>query len=100
VKYLTELMLNNAGIDYESDGIYISEIKGLSEFDNGPNSGWMYRYNGNIADEGYESRKLENGDIIKWFYSDDYTKESGYCSLMNRQKEWMHISKKNLQIFF
>ena len=78
VKYLTELMLNNAGIDYESDGIYISEIKGLSEFDNGPNSGWMYRYNGNIADEGYESRKLENGDIIKWFYSDDYTKESGY----------------------
>lgn len=78
VKYLTEMMLNNAGLDYKTDGVYISEINGLAEFDNGPDSGWMYRHNGLIADEGYASRTLENGDIIKWFYTDDYTKESGY----------------------
>lgn len=78
VKYLTEMMLNNAGLDYKTDGVYVSEINGLAEYDNGPDSGWMYRHNGLIADEGYASRALENGDIIKWFYTDDYTKESGY----------------------
>lgn len=78
VKYLTEMMFNNAGIDYITDGIYISEINGLAEKDNGPNSGWMYRQNGLIADEGYAARKLSAGDVIKWFYTDDYTKETGY----------------------
>lgn len=78
VKYLTELMLTNADLSYTSDGIYVSEIGGLSEFDNGPNSGWMYRHNGYIANEGYAARKLENGDTVAWFYSDDYTKEKDY----------------------
>lgn len=78
VKYLTEMMLNNAGIDYVTNGIYVSEINGLAEKDNGPYSGWMYRQNGVIADEGYAARKLSDGDVIKWFYTDDYTKETGY----------------------
>ena len=78
VKYLTEMMLNNAGISYTTNGIYISEINGLAEKDNGPNSGWMYRQNGIIASEGYAARKLSDGDVIKWFYTDDYTKETGY----------------------
>ena len=38
----------------------------------------MYRYNGYIASEGYVTRELKNGDVIKWFYTDDYTKESDY----------------------
>ena len=78
VKYLTEMILGNAGLDYTTDGAYISEINGIAEFDNGPNSGWMYRHNGHIADEGYASRTLSQGDTIKWFYTDDYTKESDY----------------------
>lgn len=78
VKYLTEMMLNNTGIDYVTNGIYVSEINGLAEKDNGPYSGWMYRQNGVIADEGYAARKLSDGDVIKWFYTDDYTKETGY----------------------
>lgn len=78
VKYLTELMLNNAGLDYTLDGTYIQSINGIGEFDNGPNSGWLYRVNGKILDEGYEAKKLKNNDTVKWFYSDDYTKEKGY----------------------
>lgn len=83
VKYLTERMLNNAGLDYVSNGIYISEIDGLGEFDNGKNSGWMYRQNGYIADDGYADRTLSAGDVIKWFYTDDYTQESGYEGSFN-----------------
>lgn len=82
VKYLTDIMLYNAGILFDdTKGSYISKIlipkQGvwLGEFDNGANSGWMYRHNGQIADEGYAIRKLEEGDIIEWFYTDDYTRE-------------------------
>ena len=78
VKYLTELMLTNADIPYTSNGVYISEVNSLAEFDNGPNSGWMYRHNGYIANEGYAARKLEAGDTVTWFYTDDYTKEKDY----------------------
>lgn len=78
VKYLTEMMLNNAGLDYTTNGVYISEINSLGELDNGPNSGWLYRVNGSISDVSYADKKLSDGDIVKWFYTDDYTKESGY----------------------
>lgn len=44
VKYITELMLNNRNIPFVSDGVYISSINGISEFDNGSRSGWMYRH--------------------------------------------------------
>ena len=53
-------------------------IKGLAEKDNGPNSGWMYRHNGKIANEGYAVRKLKDGDEILWFYTDDYKNETEY----------------------
>lgn len=78
VKYLTEMILNNENIEYVTSGVYISEIKGLAEFDNGDNSGWMYRCNGYIGDYGYADKKLSDGDVIRWFYTDDYKKETGY----------------------
>ena len=78
VKYVTELMLNNHNLSFISDGVYVSEINGLAQFDNGANSGWMYRHNGKIADEGYAARTLTGGDRVEWFYTDDYTKETGY----------------------
>ena len=85
VKYLTDMMLMNNGIDFHAvGGTYIDKVqipgtnKYLGEFDNGPNSGWMYRHNSYIADVGYASRILEDGDSVEWFYTDDYTKETGY----------------------
>lgn len=78
LKYLTEMMLNNAGLDYKTDGVYVSEINGIGQFDNGGGSGWMYRRNGIIENIGYAALKLSDGDVIKWFYTDDYTKETGY----------------------
>ena len=87
VKYVTDMMLYNSGIDFQTDkGTYISQVmhptekEWLGEFTNGNNSGWMYRLNGLIADEGYATRVLKNGDTILWFYTDDYKKETGYES--------------------
>ncbi|MDR2501836.1 MAG: DUF4430 domain-containing protein [Oscillospiraceae bacterium] len=80
VKDLTDAQLDEAGLEFTttSGGGYIAAVNGLSEFDNGPNSGWMYRLNGIIVGRGYAEEVLRNGDDVRWFYTDDYTKESGY----------------------
>lgn len=78
LKYITELMLNNAKIDFVTSGVYISYINGIGEFDNGKNSGWMYRVNDVISNVGYAAKKLSDGDAIEWFYTDDYTTEKNY----------------------
>ena len=48
----------------------------LAEFDNGPNSGWMYTLNGKHSDLGVAQQFLNNGDRIVFHYTDDWTKES------------------------
>ena len=68
--------LSIAGIPYTNeDGNYISSVKGLSEFDNGEYSGWMYTVNGEYPDLGVDERKVKNGDSIILHYTDDYTVE-------------------------
>ena len=89
VKYLTDMMLLNHEIEFHAEGgTYIDKVKipesfedageWLAEFTNGSNSGWMYRVNGYIEDVGYADYILKNGDKVKWFYTDDYTKETNY----------------------
>lgn len=87
VKYLTEMLLNNAGIDYITDGTYISEINGLAEFDNGDNSGWLYRVNGTISNKSYADVVLSSGDVVKWFYTEDYTKEKDFESFQSNNSQ-------------
>lgn len=76
-KYLTDMVLMNRGIEYKTDafGTYIESIKGLAQFDNGPNSGWLYRINGAQATIGYDTLILNEGDYIEWKYSDNWEKE-------------------------
>lgn len=69
--------LSMAGIPYENGGNYISSVRGLEEFDNGGNSGWMYTLNGNHSDLGVEEQRIKQGDSIVFHYTDDYTKEQG-----------------------
>lgn len=57
--------------------IYIASINGLGEFDNGKLSGWMYAVNGTHPDVGVSARYLKQGDEIILHYTDDYTKEEG-----------------------
>ncbi len=91
-KYLTDMMLLNNGITYSSrdGGTYIEWVEipegsgnkpegaRLEEFSNGPNSGWMYRVNDIIVGRGYADQILKRNDSVLWFYTDDYTKETGY----------------------
>ena len=47
----------------------------LAEIDNGNNSGWMYTLNGAHPDLSVDQQYLEEGDVIVFHYTDDYTKE-------------------------
>ena len=57
--------------------VYIRSVNGLGEFDNGPNSGWMYTQNGTHPEVGVSARYVTNGDVIVLHYTDDYSYEEG-----------------------
>ncbi len=76
--------LNNAGLQYLGaednyvSTIYAPEVYGgyaLSEFTNGPRSGWMYTLNGSHPDLGLKDQKLKSGDSVVWHYVNDYAYE-------------------------
>ena len=81
--------LADADLPYEGDEnnqyktLYITgiQIPGtqsmLSEFSNGPRSGWMYTLNGTHSENGISQQFLDNGDEIVFHYTDDYTAEQG-----------------------
>ena len=69
-----------------ADGNYVSAIRApevlggfwLAEFDNGPNSGWMYTVNGVHPNRGLLEWEVMDGDSVVWHYVDDYTRETSF----------------------
>ena len=47
----------------------------LSEFTNGPYSGWMYTVNGAHPNVGLQDYKLQDGETVVWHYVNDYRYE-------------------------
>ena len=79
--------LNEAGIKYEgADNNYVSKIQApsvlggfwLGEFDNGPNSGWMYTIDGEHSGRGLKDYYVYDGNAVIWHYVDDYTRETSF----------------------
>ncbi|WP_379154310.1 DUF4430 domain-containing protein [Paenibacillus sp. sgz5001063] len=56
---------------------YVEGIDNLYEFDHGPESGWMYRVNGEIPGKGAGSYTLKPGDTVEWLYTLDLGKDVG-----------------------
>ena len=63
-----------------ADKNYITAVsKGsitLANFDKGPNSGWLYSVNGALPNVGIQDYILKNGDSVKLYYVEDWTKDS------------------------
>lgn len=49
----------------------------LGQFDEGPNSGWLYKVNGKAPNVGIADYLLNGGETVTVYYTADYTKESG-----------------------
>jgi hypothetical protein len=83
VKDLLVTALTQAGLTWKADesGNYIESITRqgvtLAEFTNGPKSGWMFTLNGEHRLLGISEQYLEDGDVIVFHYTDDYTAEQG-----------------------
>ncbi len=76
-------ILREKGYDYASRGSYVYAVVTpdgavLEELDEGVNSGWMYKVNGNIPSSYMAAYPLKNGDNIVVFFTRDYTQETGY----------------------
>ena len=75
-------MLAKHGYTCKRRGSYIASItsdggKTLEEFDEGKNSGWMYRVNGKLVDRYMSAQGLRNGDSIEIYFTSDWTREPG-----------------------
>lgn len=75
-------ILKENGLSFvEGTKSYITKIQSpdgywLEEFDNGPNSGWIYTVNGDRPEIAVRDYILEDGDEIVFCYIDDYIQES------------------------
>ena len=75
-------MLAKHGYTCKRRGSYIAAITSnsgvtLEEFDEGKNSGWMYRVNGELASKYMSAQGLEDGDSIELYFTSDWTSEPG-----------------------
>lgn len=56
---------------------YVQGINNIYEFDNGPESGWIYRVNGNIPQVSCGGYSIKENDNIEWLYTTDLGREFG-----------------------
>ena len=57
--------------------LYITSIAGLSQQDNGPLSGWIYKVNNTFPPEAPSAYRVKPGDLITWVYTNDLGKDVG-----------------------
>ncbi len=88
-------VLDNSGVNYIiKGGDYVSEIDGLGEFNEGKNSGWLYSVNGETPPTtASSSYKLRDGDVVLWYYTLDYTKDSSSSKWKESQTEEAETAK-------
>ena len=71
-------VLGQTGLSISGSRAYVTAINGLSEFDYGSNSGWLFTVNGEVAGSTPSSSyRLSVGDDVLWYYTTDYKKDSG-----------------------
>lgn len=75
-------LLAEHGYACKRRGSYIAAITSdsgvtLEEFDEGKNSGWMYRVNGELVRRYMSAQGLKDGDRIELYFTSDWTSEPG-----------------------
>jgi hypothetical protein len=69
---------NKIPLEYKGAGMltYVEGIANLYEFDQGSNSGWLFKINGKFATRSAGAVKLSIGDNVEWIYSIKVDEES------------------------
>ena len=92
--------LKASHLDFETGGsgtdTYITSIAGLSQQDNGPLSGWIYKVNNTFPPEAPAAYMVQPGDLITWVYTNDLGKDVG-APLVIRQSHTNKVSINNMR---
>lgn len=71
-------VLDSIPLSVEGSRAYVTAIDGLSEFEYGADSGWLYTVNGGVAGTTpANTKRLSIGDEVLWYYTSDYKIDSG-----------------------
>lgn len=72
---------DSAGLSLDIKDGYLRAItrngETLGQYNEGPNSGWLYKVNGKAPNVGIADYQLKGGETVTVYYTADYTKESG-----------------------
>lgn len=79
-----------AKVQYDYSGVgskvYVKAIDNLYQYEKGPQSGWLYRVNGEVPGEGPGMYIVKQGDVIEWVYTTNLGRDVGadYYKLLQK----------------
>ena len=90
------------GYSYEAKGSYVQAVikpdgTKVAEFSKGPNSGWVFRVNGEFPDVAMQDCRLSDGDVIEVFFTADYMDEPGmFLPFTDVTNHWAYSAIKRV----
>ena len=95
-------VLTASGYSYEAKGSYVQAVikpdgTKVAEFSKGPNSGWVFRVNGEFPDVAMQDCRLSDGDVIEVFFTADYMDEPGmFLPFTDVTNHWAYSAIKRV----
>ena len=95
-------VLTANGYSYEAKGSYVQAVikpdgTKVAEFSKGPNSGWVFRVNGEFPDVAMQDCRLADGDVIEVFFTADYMDEPGmFLPFTDVTNHWAYSAIKRV----
>ena len=95
-------VLTANGYSYQAKGSYVQAVikpdgTKVAEFSKGPNSGWVFRVNGEFPDVAMQDCRLSDGDVIEVFFTTDYMDEPGmFLPFTDVTNHWAYSAIKRV----
>ena len=95
-------VLTANGYSYEAKGSYVQAVikpdgTKVAEFSKGPNSGWVFRVNGEFPDVAMQDCRLSDGDVMEVFFTADYMDEPGmFLPFTDVTNHWAYSAIKRV----
>lgn len=95
-------VLTANGYTYEAKGSYVQAITHpngtrVAEFSKGPNSGWVFRVNGEFPDVAMQDYQISDGDVIEVLFTANYMDEPGlFLPFTDVNNHWAYSAIKRV----
>lgn len=95
-------VLTANGYSYEAKGSYVQAVikpdgTKVAEFSKGPNSGWVFRVNGEFPDVAMQDYQISDGDVIEVLFIANYMDEPGlFLPFTDVNNHWAYSAIKRV----